>query len=82
MRISARSGLEEPRRCTTPASERSGPKVSKGNGRRFESAWLAKRRPKEMLMSIDKLTSLERRQVEMEYVVPLIRDLQAILGER
>jgi predicted ArsR family transcriptional regulator len=33
-------------------------------------------------MAIDELTSLERRQVEMEYVVPLVRDLQAILGEK
>ena len=32
-------------------------------------------------MAIDDLTIHERRTVQMEYVVPLIRDLQAILGE-
>lgn len=31
-------------------------------------------------MSSNKLTALERMQVQMEYAVPLIRDLQRILG--
>ncbi len=32
-------------------------------------------------MSADDLTFLERTRIQMEYVVPLIRDLQRILGE-
>ena len=32
-------------------------------------------------MSIDDLTEFEKRTVQMEYVVPLIRDLQRIIGE-
>ena len=32
-------------------------------------------------MSIEDLTEFEKRAVQMEYVVPLVRDLQRILGE-
>jgi len=32
-------------------------------------------------MGIDELTEFEKRRVQMEYVVPLVRDLQRIMGE-
>ncbi|HPG26456.1 MAG: L-2-amino-thiazoline-4-carboxylic acid hydrolase [Spirochaetaceae bacterium] len=33
-------------------------------------------------MSLESMTALERITIEMEHVVPLVRDLQAILGDR